>query len=531
MRIESFLVLITMMVLSLCACGNNLGGEITSNQSNGENSLGAESSKNSISVDESLLYVEITVPASFYSGMSDDEINSKAEEKGFASCTINENGSVTLKMTKSKRDELLDEYKTSIEKTIQGCLSGEDKVESFVDIKHNEDFSQFDFMVDSEKYSLWDNMYVIPFYVGGAQYQAFSGTPHEDIDVAVNFIDKDSLESIFSGSYKNYINNNKADDTKNEDDETDDISLVAEIGETVTIDDLCEYTIEYADLKNEVKPPKPQSYYTYYSAADGAKYVDISIAYKNLSTSSKEADEAITGYLLYCNKYKYVAVSVIEEDNRGDFTYARYNSIDPLSTEYIHLLFEVPESAESTGGSLVAVLNFDGNKYRVVVRDGKDIDVESPDSRAVMKSSGSVNKGEVVAIKDVCEFFVEYGDITNDVIPPSPASYYSHYEADDGKVYVDVSFFYKSWKKKSIEAKNTISAKLKYAGKYEYDGFTTVEKEKRGDFTYSNLESFKPLIPNYIHYLFEVPSEIEESNDSVEVEFKIGGNSYLYKVR
>ena len=49
--------------------------------------------------------------------------------------------------------------------------------------------------------------------------------------------------------------------------------------------------------------------------------------------------------LLFASKYRYTGFSVIEEDNREDFTYSNITSISPLTTEYLHYLFEIPDES------------------------------------------------------------------------------------------------------------------------------------------------------------------------------------------
>lgn len=139
--------------------------------------------------------------------------------------------------------------------------------------------------------------------------------------------------------------------------------------------------------------------------------------------------------------------------------------------------------------------------------------------------------GVTVTIPDTAEFYLDYTDITEDVLPPTPASFYTHYEAEDGKVYVDVCVAYKNVEEKSIMADDAVSAALTYAGKYEYSGFSIIEKDSRSSFTYTNITSVKPLIVSYIHYLFEVPEELAEGTESIEVTLKIDGCTYIYTVR
>ena len=126
---------------------------------------------------------------------------------------------------------------------------------------------------------------------------------------------------------------------------------------------------------------------------------------------------------------------------------------------------------------------------------------------------------------------MDFSNITNDVMPPQVGDWYSHYVADEGKVYVDLCIAYKNWKDQRVGADDAISATLLYAGKYEYKGFSMIEEDNRGDFTYSNITYISPLTTEYVHYLFEVPEEVTNSSEPVQINFAIGGNDYIYHVR
>lgn len=166
-------------------------------------SNGGEDSKDQgISAEKGLLSVEITLPASFFEGSSQDEIMASANEDGIKDVTVNSDGSVTYKMSKSKHKELLAEYKKSIDDMISGMLDGPDKVASFTDIKYNDNISELNVYVDKAKYNEMDSMSVLAFYMSGLYYQALNGTDSSDLEVVVNFIDKDTDEVFQSGSSK-----------------------------------------------------------------------------------------------------------------------------------------------------------------------------------------------------------------------------------------------------------------------------------------------------------------------------------------
>lgn len=202
--ISIFLALI--MVLSLCACSNNTPSDTGNTQQNdtGKN----ENTENStVEVDEGLLSVEVTLPATFFEEETEEDIKAAAEEAGFSGCTVHEDGSVTYKMSKAKHKEMMREMKSSLDESIEELINGENAVASFQKIEYTDDFSQFDVYVDPETYTDWDNLYVIVFYMSGAYYQAFDGKDMDDVDVVVNFINIDTNEIVNSVSFRDWADN------------------------------------------------------------------------------------------------------------------------------------------------------------------------------------------------------------------------------------------------------------------------------------------------------------------------------------
>lgn len=520
------LLLSLVLILSLTSCADNSTPQ-TDEEKSTDNSA-------AVQVDEGLLNVDVTLAASFFEDQTEDEIKAAAKEHGYSNCKINADGSVAYTMSKAKHAEMLNELKAGFDETIAGCLDGEDKVASFIDIQYNDDFSQIDVYVDADQYTMWDSLYALTFYITGAYYQAFSGIANDDIDVVVNFVDNATKEVLNTASYKDFMSRTSSESNEEEtSDESVNTSSAIAIAEQerISIADTCEFYIDYIGITDDVMPPQPGNWYSHYAAESGKVYVDICVAYKNLSTKDREADKLISATLIYGGKYQYNGFSIIEEDNRSNFTYSNITSVAPLSEEYLHYLFEVPAEVENSDGALSILLNIEGTTYSVTAREGLEGEVASLNENAVAKTSGTVKIGEIIAVANTCEFFVDYSDITNDVTPPQPGNWYSHYEAEDGKVYIDFCIGYKNWKSKDVMADDVMSAKLTYAGKYEYSGFSMIEENNRGNFTYSNITSIAPLITEYLHYLFEVPAEVESSSEPIEIEFVIGGNTYSYKVR
>lgn len=306
---------------------------------------------------------------------------------------------------------------------------------------------------------------------------------------------------------------------------------VISLGDTVSVDEKCEFSLDYVNITNDVLPPKPGSWYSHYEADDGKVYVDICIAYKNLKTGDVDADEVMSGTLTYSGQYQYSGFSIIEEDSRSNFTYSNITSIAPLSTEYVHYLFSVPEEVQTGTGAADAILVIAGEEYKVIVKEGDTGTIASGGAESTsQKKGGDVALEETIATSNA-EFFIDYVNITNDVLPPKPGSWYSHYEADDGKVYVDFCIGYKNTSGNNVGADEVMSAKLKYADKYDYTGFSMIEEDSRSNFTYSNITSIAPLNTEYVHYLFEVPEEVQSSSDSIVISFKIDDGDFTYTVR
>lgn len=150
--------------------------------------------------------------------------------------------------------------------------------------------------------------------------------------------------------------------------EVDEIQKI-EVGQAVTIPDLCEFTVTSASLKKEVVPPNPADFYTYYSEKDGKTYVDVAISTKNLRTTARSADEFGT-VTIYCSGgYEYGSFSTIEENGGSNFTYTNITNVDPLETGVIHYIAEIPnELTDDQSVGMIAKIKMLDNDYELTVR-------------------------------------------------------------------------------------------------------------------------------------------------------------------
>lgn len=300
--------------------------------------------------------------------------------------------------------------------------------------------------------------------------------------------------------------------------------------QTVTVPDYCEFTIESINITNDVLPPRRSGVYSHYQAYDETVYIDVCMKYKNLQTEKISADDTLRAYLIFSGIYEYKCSIIVEEDNRSDFTYASITNIAPLSSIYLHVLFNASNVIKSTNGSLTAVFQMDGKSYSIEVRDGMNNTVDTSDGYA-QKSSGNITKDEKIAIPGKCEFYIDSISITSTVKPPRASGYYLYYKADEGNKYIDICLYYKNTSNKYINADTVIkSEKLIYNKKYEYTASGCIEEKNRSEFTYLLITDIEPLNYGYIHVMFEVPDEVASNIKGQSVTLTINGSKYTVTI-
>lgn len=135
------------------------------------------------------------------------------------------------------------------------------------------------------------------------------------------------------------------------------------VGEAVATDN-SEFYVEYAEFTRKVMPPAPKTGYNYYAADEGKVYIDFCISYKNTSAKKIMAAKAVSAKLEQAEAKTIVA----EEFNRSMFEHGSPVNIIPLSTEYIHCIFQVPEELVTNDEPVTISFKIDGNSYTYSVK-------------------------------------------------------------------------------------------------------------------------------------------------------------------
>lgn len=191
-------VMAVMVVFSLSACGSkevSAGKEVQPMET--ADKMGEPSTQGE--AEESGLSVELTIPKEWLDGDSGINIDRTVFEEG-DNHTENMDGSITYVMNKSKHRELLSDIKKNLEEACDGYINGESAVESFDRITFSDDLTKFSIYVDRTKFSDFDTITAIGFYAIGEYYQLVNLVPDDEIDVQVDFIDKDTDEVLNSGT-------------------------------------------------------------------------------------------------------------------------------------------------------------------------------------------------------------------------------------------------------------------------------------------------------------------------------------------
>lgn len=147
------------------------------------------------------------------------------------------------------------------------------------------------------------------------------------------------------------------------------------------------------------------------------------------------------------------------------------------------------------------------------------------------KEIKNISIGDTVTTENY-EFTLNSVELTYEVKPENPPTYYTYYNAPDGKVYIYVNASVKNLSKQSVGCENIYSANADYDGGYQYQA-SYIADDSNGDFTYASITSIDPLETLGVHCLIECPKEVESSTDKplfVTITFK-DGSKYQYHIR
>lgn len=139
------------------------------------------------------------------------------------------------------------------------------------------------------------------------------------------------------------------------------------VGETFKTDDF-EFTLNKVQIVHEVYPPDISGYYTYYTDEPGKVYVHVDMTVKNLRKGAVGCDDIYSALLVYSkNMYEYRGQLLVLRD-RSNFSYPSIRSIDPLQSEYVGVMFDVPDEVETSRDHLSVIFKVGNESFVHVIR-------------------------------------------------------------------------------------------------------------------------------------------------------------------
>lgn len=169
-----------------------------------------EPTQESVDVEKNLFNVTITIPSSYAGEITQEELDKEVSEKGYKSATLNDDGSVTYKMTKSQHKQMMEEFKQNINDSLAEMIGTED-YPNFKDIQANDDYTLFTVTTSSESLNMTESFSVMSLYLYGGLYNLYNGTAVDNIHV--DFVNAETGEIFTSSDSKDMNDTENAEDT------------------------------------------------------------------------------------------------------------------------------------------------------------------------------------------------------------------------------------------------------------------------------------------------------------------------------
>lgn len=143
-----------------------------------------------------ILTVSINIPADLVGETTQEELDLS---KGilYQSAVLNDDGSVTYKMTKKQHRAMLDKISEAVDESAQEMIDDEENY-TIAAVTHNDDCTEFNVTLDGTEIGFGDFFATYSFFLYGGMYGKFSG--HIPEHMIVNFYDPDGnlIEAVDS---------------------------------------------------------------------------------------------------------------------------------------------------------------------------------------------------------------------------------------------------------------------------------------------------------------------------------------------
>lgn len=147
--------------------------------------------------------VTIVIPTVYENVSTQEEADEIRDRNGYESATLEEDGSLTVVMSRSQHEELLRGFRESVDRGIAEIVS-EEYGSSIEKIEYNDDYSVFTVTVSEEEVGIVERQTANELVMYGTLYHIYTAGDADNI--RVDYVNRDSgevIESADSGSLDN----------------------------------------------------------------------------------------------------------------------------------------------------------------------------------------------------------------------------------------------------------------------------------------------------------------------------------------
>lgn len=185
-----FITLLSILLFVGCSAKD------TSETNESEEKEMEKTEESGIEVDKGLFNVELTLPSSLFDEEELTEIETQLKEDKKADVTQNEDGSLSVKMSKKEHKEMMSEIKEDFMETITNIIDDKEFA-SIHNITYNNDFTEINMVVDQEQFeNSFDGFVTLNLGISSLFYQAFQGKDLEKEKVTI-LLEDSATNEIF----------------------------------------------------------------------------------------------------------------------------------------------------------------------------------------------------------------------------------------------------------------------------------------------------------------------------------------------
>ena len=141
-----------------------------------------------VEVNQGLLSVTITLPKEFAEDVTQADIDKAIADGDIQDGRLNDDGTVSYRLSKSQHEESLAELRGSVDEVIAEENSTNPGL--YEEVTYNDDMTQFRVVVaDRKKYEQSMSMMGLGLLFGAAFYQIFYGVPEDERNVVIEYVD------------------------------------------------------------------------------------------------------------------------------------------------------------------------------------------------------------------------------------------------------------------------------------------------------------------------------------------------------